>query len=89
MRGALGSPIDIAIQRDGSPEPMRYRLVRERIHQRAVPAGLLLQDSVGYLSMSMVRENAAEELEDEIERLMQQGHAPPAARPACQPGRAP
>jgi carboxyl-terminal processing protease len=73
MRGGLGTPIDIAIQRDGAPEPMRYRLIRERIHQRAVPAGLLLQDSVGYLSMSMVRENAAEELEDEIEKLMKQG----------------
>jgi len=36
--------------------------VRERIHQPAVPPGVLLPDDVGYLSMSLVRENAAEEL---------------------------
>jgi carboxyl-terminal processing protease len=70
MRGSIGTPIDIAIQREGGAEPLRFRLVRELIHQRAVPTGLLLTDSVGYLSMTMVRENAAGELEHEVERLV-------------------
>jgi carboxyl-terminal processing protease len=73
MRGRVGTPLDIAIRRDGTMEPLRFRLVRERIHQRAVPPGLLLPDSVGYLSMTMVRENAAEELEQEVAKLMAQG----------------
>jgi carboxyl-terminal processing protease len=47
--------------------------VRERIHQRAVPAGILLPGGIGYLGMTMVRENAAAELEQEVERLMRQG----------------
>lgn len=49
------------------------RLVRERIHQRAVPPGLLLPNGVGYLSMTMVRENAAEELAREVATLVEQG----------------
>jgi carboxyl-terminal processing protease len=73
MRGKLGTPIDLAIQREGAAEPLRFRLVRERIHQRAVPPGLLLPGGVGYLSMTMVRENAAEELEHEVAKLAQQG----------------
>jgi carboxyl-terminal processing protease len=73
MRGKLGTPIDIAIQREGAMKPLRFRLVRERIHQRAVPPGLLLPDRVGYLSMAMVRENAAAELEQEVAKLMRQG----------------
>jgi carboxyl-terminal processing protease len=73
MRGKLGTPIDLAIQREGAAEPLRFRLVRERIHQRAVPPGLLLPDGVGYLSVTMVRENAAGELEHEVAKLMQQG----------------
>jgi carboxyl-terminal processing protease len=73
MRGRLGTPLDIAIRREGVSEPLRFRLVRERIHQRAVPPGLLLPDGVGYLSMTMVRENAAEELEQEVANLTQQG----------------
>ena len=73
MRGAIGSPIDLAVRREDVAEPLRFHLVRERIHQRAVPAGVLLPDGVGYLSMTMVRENAAEELEEEVSRLVTQG----------------
>ena len=73
MRGTLGSPVEIAIRREGAAEPVRFRLLRERIHQRAVPAGMLLPSGVGYLSMTMVRENAAEELEHEVTRLVGQG----------------
>ncbi len=73
MRGRIGTPVDIAIRREGAPEPLRFKLQREKIHQRAVPPGLLLPDGVGYLGMTMVRENAAEELEAEVESLMRQG----------------
>ncbi len=72
MRGKPGTPIDIRIQRVGTDEPLRFRLVRERIHQRAVPPGLVLTDGIGYLSMTMVRENAAEELEQEVAKLVRQ-----------------
>jgi predicted metalloprotease with PDZ domain len=37
MRGTIGTAVDLAIQREGAMEPLRFRLVRERIHQRAVP----------------------------------------------------
>jgi carboxyl-terminal processing protease len=73
MRGKLGTPIDIAIRREGVVEPLRFRLLRERIHQRAVPPGLLLPDGIGYLSLTMVRDHAAEELEHEVATLMQRG----------------
>lgn len=73
MRGSIGSPVEIAVRRDGTEAPLRFRLVRERIHQPAVPPGVLLPDDVGYLSMSLVRENAAEELEREVAGLMAQG----------------
>jgi len=73
MRGKPGTSIDITLQREGAAEPLRFRLMRERIHQRAVPSGLLLPDGIGYLSMTMVREHAAEELEDEVADLVRQG----------------
>ena len=73
MRGKPGTALDIAIRREGAAEPLRFRLVRERIHQPAVPPGLLLPDGVGYLGLTMVRENAAGELEQEVAKLVQQG----------------
>jgi carboxyl-terminal processing protease len=73
MRGPVGTGVEVAVRREGASEPLRFRLVRERIHRPAVPAGLLLADSVGYLSMTLVRENAAEELERAVEELAGKG----------------
>lgn len=73
MRGRIGTPVEIAVRRDGGDEPLRFRLVRERIHNPAVPPGVLLDEGVGYLSMSLVRENAAEELEREVAGLLAKG----------------
>jgi carboxyl-terminal processing protease len=73
LRGPAGTTIDLAVRREGVDAPERFRLTRERIHQRAVSEGLLLADGVGYLSLSMVRENCAAEMEQEIEKLVAQG----------------
>ena len=68
LRGPIGTTIDLAVRREGVEAPLRQRLTRERIHQRAVSEGLLLAGGVGYLSLSMVRENCAAELNQEIAR---------------------
>ncbi len=61
----MGRPartVDISIRREGVETPLHFRLVRERIHQSAVPAGVMLDGGVGYIGMTMVRENCAAEL---------------------------
>lgn len=73
MRGKPGTRIVLVFRREGTGESVRYEMVRERIHQRAVPAGVLLGNGIGYLSMTMVRDNAADELEYEIARLTREG----------------
>ncbi|MGH7497526.1 MAG: S41 family peptidase [Gemmatimonadales bacterium] len=73
LRGQSGSPVDIGVRREGVEAPIRYRLTRERIHQRAVPRGVLLDGGVGYLSMTIVRENSAEELSQEVARMVALG----------------
>ena len=73
LRGPIGTTIDLAVRREGVDAPIRHRLTRERIHQRAVSEGVLLPDSVGYLSLSIVRENCAAELDQEVTRLVKQG----------------
>jgi carboxyl-terminal processing protease len=73
LRGPVGTTLELALRRDGAEQPARYRLARERIHQRAVSPGMLLGDSVGYLSISMIRENSSAELEQEVARLVGEG----------------
>jgi carboxyl-terminal processing protease len=73
MRGEIGTRVDLVVRREDVLGPLRYSLVRSRIHQPAVLAGVLLRNRVGYLGMTMVRENSANELNREIERLVAQG----------------
>src|SRR6185437_6119749 len=73
LRGPVGTTLELAVRREGASAPIRLRLTRERIHQRAVSEGMLLDDGVGYLAVSMVRENCAAELEQEVAALMGQG----------------
>jgi carboxyl-terminal processing protease len=73
LRGQEGTGVDVAFRREGVAGSLRYRLTRERIHQRAVPPGVLLDGGVGYLSMVMARENSAEELSQEVSRLIGRG----------------
>lgn len=73
LRGEIGTRVDLVVKREDLPTPLRFSLVRSRIHQPAVLAGVLLRDGVGYLGMTIVRENSADELEREIERLVGQG----------------
>jgi carboxyl-terminal processing protease len=59
--------------REGSAAALRFHLNRERIHQRAVSDDVLLNGGVGYLGLTMARENSAAELEQEITRLVGEG----------------
>ena len=73
LRGESGAPVDVAVRREGVETPLHFQLVRERIHQRAVPQGVLLDAGVGYLGVTMVRENSAAELSLEVDRMVKQG----------------
>ena len=73
LRGEAGTPIDISIRREGVDKPLHFRLLRERIHQSAVAPGVLLDGGVGYIGMTMVRENCAAELSNEVEHMVGRG----------------
>jgi carboxyl-terminal processing protease len=73
LRGETGTPVDISIRREGVETPLHFRLVRERIHQSAVPPGVMLDGGVGYIGMTMVRENCAAELAHEVDHMVGQG----------------
>jgi carboxyl-terminal processing protease len=73
LRGEAGTSVNLSMRREGADAPIRYRLTRERIHQRAVPRGLLLDGGVGYLAMMVVRENSSAELAQEVDRMVGAG----------------
>jgi len=73
LRGEAGSKVSIVVRRAGIPEPMKFDLVRARIHIRSVPPGTLFENGIGFISLNPVAETSAEELQREIESLRAKG----------------
>jgi carboxyl-terminal processing protease len=73
LRGAPGDPAHITIARPGVPEPIKFTIVRERIHVRSVEGSQVLPGGIGYLRLVQVSESSARELGEEVDRLRQQG----------------
>jgi carboxyl-terminal processing protease len=73
LRGAPGAPARITIARPGIPEPIKFTIVRERIHVRSVEGPQVLPGGIGYLRLVQVSESSAQELGEEVERLRSQG----------------
>jgi carboxyl-terminal processing protease len=73
LRGEPGSRIVITIRRAGIPEPIKYRLTRAQIHLRSVPAGMLFDGGIGFISLNPVSETSAEELRQEITAMKAKG----------------
>jgi carboxyl-terminal processing protease len=73
LRGVAGSKVTITVRRSGLPEPIKYPLLRAQIHIRSVPAGMLFDGGVGYISLNPVSETSAGELRQEITAMKRKG----------------
>src|SRR6266850_4973687 len=54
LRGPAGTPAELAIRRAGIDKPITYKLTRATIHIRSVQIAMMLDDRVGYVSLSPV-----------------------------------
>ncbi len=73
LRGEPNSKVSILVRRAGIPEPMKFELIRARIHVRSVPPGTMFDNGIGYISLNPVAETSAEELRQEIAAMQAKG----------------
>jgi carboxyl-terminal processing protease len=72
LRGAPGTKVMVTFERPGVPDPIRLTFTRRQVHVPAVPYTALL-DGVGYVPLQTFNENATEEVEAAIAKLVSQG----------------
>ncbi len=70
LRGEPGSEVEILIGRKGEPRPMTYTITREVIRINAVPFAGILQDGIGYIRLTTFSQDAGDELEKSIKKLL-------------------
>ncbi|MFN4272350.1 MAG: S41 family peptidase [Aliihoeflea sp.] len=67
MRGAVNTPIELTILRDGASEPITLTIVRDIIKVRAVRFSL--EDDVGYIKINSFTERTSDDLRSAIQRI--------------------
>jgi carboxyl-terminal processing protease len=75
LRGPAGTRAELTIRRAGVDQPIIFKLVRATIHIRSVDprVTLMLDDRVGYISLSPVSETSARDVEQAVDTLLKQG----------------
>jgi carboxyl-terminal processing protease len=73
LRGEIGSKAELKVHRPGIAQTMSFSLVRETIHNRSTPPGTILENNIGYVSLTTISDSSAAEVYREVSGLLQKG----------------
>ncbi|HET7249084.1 MAG TPA: S41 family peptidase [Gemmatimonadales bacterium] len=73
LRGTPGTHVELRIRRIGVSDPVTFSLTRAKIHVRSVQIAMMLDDKVGYVSLSPVSQTSADEVRLAVDSLIGKG----------------
>jgi carboxyl-terminal processing protease len=73
LRGAPGSVVRLTIQRPGLTTPLKFALTRREIRISSVQRGMMLDNGVGYVALTIFSEQSAPALRKAIDSLRADG----------------
>ncbi len=73
LRGKVGTEVELEISREGLGEPMKVKLVRDKIQIHSVPYFGMVEGDVGYVKVNSFAKKTAEDLAVALEDLKGQG----------------
>ena len=73
LRGKAGSKVRVSVNRIGVKELIDYEITRDKIPLYSVDVHLMLEDNIGYVSISRFSETTYEELKEALKDLKQNG----------------
>jgi carboxyl-terminal processing protease len=71
MRGPAGSPVTLAVLRDGAPEPLRFALTRSAVQVKSV-SGEYFGNGIAYVRLSAFTDTTARDLDNTVHELTTQ-----------------
>lgn len=69
LRGAKGTIVNAKIIRRGVPEPMMFRIVRDKIPMNSLDAAYMIEPRVGFIKISRFAQTTNQELQDALKKL--------------------
>ena len=73
LKGAPGTPVQVAFARPSVPDPIEMRLTRAIIRIPAVPYAIMLEGQIGYVPLNQFNETSAAETRAAVARLQAEG----------------
>jgi carboxyl-terminal processing protease len=70
MRGPKGSKVSLTIQREGTPDPLQFTLVRDTIKIESVKSKVL--DNIGYVRLTQFQESTGRDLSRVLKQFKEQ-----------------
>ncbi|MFA9408146.1 MAG: S41 family peptidase [Candidatus Dadabacteria bacterium] len=71
LRGPKGSSVNITVEREGVPQPLKITLVRDKITVKSVKYRML-DNQIGYIRLAQFQENSSQELRSALSVLESQ-----------------
>jgi carboxyl-terminal processing protease len=71
LRGPKGSSVNITVEREGVPQPLKITLVRDKITVKSVKYRML-DNQIGYIRLTQFQENSSQELRSALSALESQ-----------------
>ncbi len=73
LRGRRGTTVNLAIGRQGLPEPLAVAIVRDKIPVKSIDAAFMITPEIGFIRLSTFSRNSHKELVEAIGRLEKEG----------------
>ena len=73
MRGPVGSPVSLVVDRVNFEQPLTLRFTRDRVHQSAVRRSAMVAPGVGYIDLKVFTDSTADEVERAVRSLSNAG----------------
>jgi len=70
MRGPKGTKVNLTIQRDGTPDPLQFSLVRDTIKIESVKSKVM--DNIGYIRLTQFQEATGRDLSRALKQFKEQ-----------------
>ncbi|MFN7924614.1 MAG: S41 family peptidase [Bryobacteraceae bacterium] len=69
LKGPKGTPVQVVIAREGTPQNLTFNIVRDEIPRKSVEDAFWLKPGIAYLDINQFNENTSKEVEDNLKKL--------------------
>jgi carboxyl-terminal processing protease len=69
LKGPKGTPVAIKVARDGTDDPLVFKIVRDEINRKSVPDAFLVKPGIGYVKLEQFNETTSHEMEESLKAM--------------------